>query len=247
MPPSLWNIDQQTATLAVGSLTAQIALDAPERGLQGITLSGEPFEHASLLGVDDGDSSKQTAIRLEDAYVRGNDLVADYAFGTAGPKLRVYRNAASDPAAPDVVALSLTASLRTDLLVDERPLVYSRTAIPTETVQRLDAAGTVHTLHLTSEPTDFSNDETVATLLSCPGNLIYAEMAHPDDVRQSSLTRGQDGAAKLGHELFTERLEKGVIVRARVLGLLLPRNDDTISQIAERYRDFAAMQPPLGA
>jgi hypothetical protein len=44
--------------------------------------------------------------------------------------------------------------------------------------------------------------------------------------------------------LFSQQLEKGVILRARVRGTWLPADRDE-SLAAASYRNFAALDPPL--
>jgi hypothetical protein len=48
----------------------------------------------------------------------------------------------------------------------------------------------------------------------------------------------------LRHRLFLDELEKGVILRGRVRGLLLERERDR-SATAEAYTQFAGSPPPL--
>jgi hypothetical protein len=71
-------------------------------------------------------------------------------------------------------------------------------------------------------------------------------MVHPADFQHDELLRNsvQQQAAYLRHRLFPEPLEKGVILRARVRGVFVPRDGDT--QIAaECFDAFAATEPPL--
>jgi hypothetical protein len=77
----------------------------------------------------------------------------------------------------------------------------------------------------------------------------YAEMVHPADPGRSELHRvskpsPEAAALELRHHLFTAALEKGVILRARVLGVFLERADDEAAA-AGYYQAFAATAPPL--
>ncbi len=49
---------------------------------------------------------------------------------------------------------------------------------------------------------------------------------------------------QLAHQLFAERLEKGVILRARVLGVLVDRDGD-LAAAARHYENFVSAAPPL--
>jgi hypothetical protein len=78
------------------------------------------------------------------------------------------------------------------------------------------------------------------------GGLSYGEMVHPADFRRDELARFNENAStmRVHHRLFDDRLEKGVMLRARVRGVFVPRDDDAHS-IAESYLAFAAAEPPL--
>jgi hypothetical protein len=72
-------------------------------------------------------------------------------------------------------------------------------------------------------------------------------MVHPADFQGTTLdieARPAAALARLQHALFVSRLEKGVILRARVLGLFLARDDD-MSATAEHFSLFSATEPPL--
>jgi hypothetical protein len=78
--------------------------------------------------------------------------------------------------------------------------------------------------------------------------LSYCEIVHPLDFRSSQLSCQPTGsgtaASVLRHRLFAENLEKGVILRARVLGVLLPRDED-VRTAREHLRAFSRSEPPL--
>ena len=76
----------------------------------------------------------------------------------------------------------------------------------------------------------------------------YAEMVHPADQRRSEILPGDsaDGLVTIRHQLFGEPLEKGVIRRARLLALFMPRSGDT-ARVSEASAAFASSAPPLGA
>ena len=78
-------------------------------------------------------------------------------------------------------------------------------------------------------------------------DLCYAEMVHPDDFQNSELTTATDERGPvwtLRHLLFPENLEKGVILRARVLAAWFKR-DDAAHGAAQLFRDFSASALPL--
>jgi hypothetical protein len=77
----------------------------------------------------------------------------------------------------------------------------------------------------------------------------YVEMIHPADEAGGMLSVGgmsgePDHTTCTLHTLFASPLEKGVILRARLRGVFLPRERDT-ELAAEAYRQFLAAPPPL--
>jgi hypothetical protein len=75
-------------------------------------------------------------------------------------------------------------------------------------------------------------------------NYCWLEMIHPSDDCQSVVeTLSRDGV-EIRHELFRRRLEKGVILRARVRGALV-RNTLATEIATTAYERFASAEPPL--
>jgi hypothetical protein len=68
-------------------------------------------------------------------------------------------------------------------------------------------------------------------------------MVHPADARRDRLTRDVAGL-RLIHHLFADELEKGVILRARLRGALLPRADDQRLAL-DAYRGLLDARLPL--
>ena len=78
--------------------------------------------------------------------------------------------------------------------------------------------------------------------------LSYAEIIHPADFHHDEVQwAAPAGSARvrLGHRLFPESLEKGVILR-RVRGIFSSRQND-LEIAAAAYAAFAAAEPPLDA
>ncbi|MCA9100480.1 MAG: hypothetical protein R3C10_14465 [Pirellulales bacterium] len=240
-------------------MTAAVALQQPQRGIQARAVGDTPF-HGDILAISANAGSiaetddvagaadaQPAALQLDEAYVRGHDLVVDYTNAAAALKLRVYWNAEFDPAVPDLVVLTMTASLRTDLL-DVEPVVRGHSRLVPSAIQRLDASLKLVPVDATDAPVDVSADRCLATVFSLPGDVVYAEMAHPADVPRSLLTRSAtDALATLTHEMFAERLEKGVIVRARVQGLVMLAGAEVAARLGHQYHRLTTMAPPLDA
>jgi hypothetical protein len=78
-------------------------------------------------------------------------------------------------------------------------------------------------------------------------NFSYAEIVHPAGAHGTKLQARPEGAGQrvqLGHRLFAERLEKGVILRARALGLWIDRAGDE-DAAAQHFQAFMAAELPL--
>jgi len=76
----------------------------------------------------------------------------------------------------------------------------------------------------------------------------YLEMVHPADFFKAYFERSCEGdVLRSRFELFEERLEKGVLRRARASGLLLRHGQDAESAARECYRRWLASAAPLTA
>ena len=83
-------------------------------------------------------------------------------------------------------------------------------------------------------------------LFRLPGKTFsYLEMADPVDSRCCRLTGHGHGAVGLDRTLFAATLEKGVILRSRLRGILLEQAED-VRHARAAYADFIRSEPPLG-
>jgi hypothetical protein len=76
--------------------------------------------------------------------------------------------------------------------------------------------------------------------------VTYVEMVHPLDFVSSEFTATASNEVEHSTRLFRGPLEKGVILRSRLRGVIVPRSGDVSAAIA-CYREFAASEPPLTA
>jgi hypothetical protein len=102
-------------------------------------------------------------------------------------------------------------------------------------------------IHVDSVGDVATTQGTPCTLFRLPGTgLSYVEMLHPSDLGSHEVSRDPDtGRAVIRHQLFSCPLEKGVILRARLRGALLPRDSDQAAAAA-MFAQFATSDPPLG-
>lgn len=88
--------------------------------------------------------------------------------------------------------------------------------------------------------------ESPLVLFRLPGKTFsYLEMADPVDSRCCRLTGHGHKAVGLDRTLFAATLEKGVILRSRLRGILLERAED-MRHARAAYADFIRSEPPLG-
>ncbi|NUQ61401.1 MAG: hypothetical protein HUU20_02865 [Pirellulales bacterium] len=188
-----------------------------------------------------------------EAYVRANQLVLAYSASEAWPiQLDARWIARTGLAGEPVATWDLIVSVHTDLL-DSRPeLGVVSTLGCSAGLRLLDAAGRFAELDLPTEQTAVIGPAggPGCVLFRFPkGQFSYAEMVHPADFHHDevlTLKSNESCTAKISHRLFVESLEKGVVLRARIRGVVLPRDADC-RLAADAYWAFAAADPPLGA
>lgn len=230
---SRWHVEPVSAKLRLPRFAAALELQRPERGLHAITVDGDPLDDTQLLAVELAlpRVAHQPAIELPtilDSFARGDDIAVTYAERPQpAMQTQVYWRAHQPAGA--IAAVELLVSVQTGLL-DSCPHV--------STSSRL-VEGEVLPLENVAAPG--------ATLFRLHGGkLSYAEVAHPsgDCVSDVHRANSAQGTAHISHRLFQDRLEKGVILRARVLGVLIDQADD--ERLATRMLgDFLRTPMPL--
>jgi hypothetical protein len=241
-----WRLDARTARLRLTRLSAAVHPLEPALGLCELRIDGRPISAACRpLGVELVGGAKRPEPAAVEEYVRGGDLVATYADCPA-PQLRsqIYWRAMSHRTDGAIAAIELMVSVQTSLL-DSSPSLATRSTLSVDGAVRLSSADGAESI--------------AGGMASCclyrlaETPFSYLEMVHPAQSRESASAvpsaagaRG-DAASKhieLRHQLFPERLEKGVILRARVLGVFLDRQGDS-EAAAHHYTAFLAAEPPL--
>lgn len=154
-----------------------------------------------------------------ETYIRGNDFVASFEQPgplPAVPQLYWRVRPRSSTAA---IGIELIVSMRTDLL-DSRPQMSVISEIGNSDAGDL----TLRLLHVSAE-------------------VSYFQLVHPDDFFAVE-ERRIENKRRITTTLFPERMEKGVIRRARICGWFLPAEND-LSLAAELAQEFIAESPPL--
>jgi hypothetical protein len=252
MNSPLWQLHGHSAQLQLAQLTGRIDLSRPAKGLAGLGCQANSLENAHLLGIRISSLPPGQAEAPVECYVRNSDLVAAYDPSDCRP-IQVearWRAVAPSESNGPLVVIELVVSVRTHLL-DGRPEVSVQSAAPAADVLRLTDQRSAEFERLDRRRPCVLDPGggTGCLVFRLPhSDLSYAEMVHPADFLEDRLQGDAESApiAKLSHRLFPSPLEKGVILLARVQGMLLPRSDDT-RVAAERYAAFAVAEPPLGA
>lgn len=246
MPEQPWRLDARKASLRLARLSAVVYPLEPALGLCELQIDGRPISTAcNPLGVDLVGGAKRPSPAAVEEYVRGGDLVATYADCPA-PQLRsqIYWRATSHRTEGAIAAIELVISVQTSLL-DSSPRLATRSTLNVDEAVYLPSAGDAKRVE------EGKSSCCLYRLSETP--FSYAEMVHPAQSQESAVevpaNAGAGGDAgstrlELRHQLFPERLEKGVILRARVLGVFLDRQGD-LEAAARHYAAFLAAEPPL--
>jgi hypothetical protein len=185
---------------------------------------------------------------LSEVYVRGADLVANYARTVSGqftPQI-YWRGRCTAEAA----GVELIISMQTDQLHSD-PTLKTTSQLPAGQLLQVEVTDPPRFRELTTDsaPSASGPGGTDPSLLlfrfaSCP--VSYAEMVYPTDLGCFWLRDrpAEQGGWQCGYRLLHENLEKGVIRRARLAGWLLPREEDGSTAVA-LFQSFLRSPLPL--
>ena len=241
MDAKAWNLEDRWAKLRLGKLAATVDLLEPAPGCTSCG-STAPWHAARLLEVGIGAA---TATQL-DAYVRERDLVVTYEQTDARPFRATSLFAGGLVRGHGALAaIELVLSVQTSLW-DSDPGLTVGSIVPggeclrlvkveEQLVERLSPVAGQGQSGGTSGPCRSRrwSSRSMAPAASCfahaQTDVTYIEMVHPVDFSCSLLNAMPHGLEKhleIRHRLFVQRLEKGVILRARVRSAFVPRHDD---------------------
>jgi hypothetical protein len=241
----MWQLADYTAQLGLPSLTAQINVLEPWRGLLAPHWRSALLPPTvSVLQVDARELIAPNRLPLE-VYVRQRDLIATYAPSEGrNVQTQIYWRAGQ---ADSASTIELILSAQTHLL-DCRPRLLALSTLPAGAVFHLpQEAEQLSELAFDFQARrEFTPGECVPLFLFRPHGAAYsyAEMVQPSDFAGASLELRGEELLRFSHPLFAERLEKGVIRRVRLCGAFLPRDGDLERAVAV-YRNFIAEPLPL--
>ena len=252
MTSPAWQLEGSLARLETAALGATFDAARPSQGLTSISAAGWQLADLRLLAMELPPSVAAEELALTECYARGNDLVTAYQERRAWPveidaTWRAVRSAGQDGV---LGAVELVISVRTSLL-ESRPQLAITTTSPGTPALRLVDPATARYEPVSPAPGRAQAMEPQTgpgcVVLRLPGvPLSYVEMVHPADFRGDRLAADGPEQLELRHHLFQESLEKGVLLRARIRGVLVARDGD-LPAAAACYAAFAAAEPPLGS
>ena len=252
MAPPTWRLERRRARLESAWLAGRVDSTRPDRGLFDVVPAPGSLDEAQLLGLAMPSLDPHQAAAPVEFLARGAELLVAYEASEGWPvrvdaAWRVVTPSAGDEVR---VAIELLLSVRTDA-PDSRPKMAVHSVLAADQVLRAvdPDCGRFDpwTPQSGSSSGTSSSDSFACIVFRLPqGGFSYAQMVHRGDRRQDELMVTDDtSSVSVRHWLFDGSLEKGVILRARVRGLFLPRDRDL--QLAQKcFADFASAEPPLG-
>ena len=247
------------ARLSSDRLQAQLNLQAPQQGLHCLSCdqqspSGTILGLHPVLGLGGVGDSNDSLGPIEDCYVRGDDLIATYSQAEDRPRrTQVSWRFRESAMAEKFAGVEMVVSVQTDSL-NSLPELESETRLAAEEVLHLTDPSNRTAESLQQDLTLRASQGPcciVVRLKDLP--LSYVEMEPALDFHQMQVEVSGNGVpgngvsdkeACLRHRLFSQHLEKGVILRARVCGVFVPRADD-IRTAASFYEQLNREELPL--
>jgi hypothetical protein len=246
----MWKLEGTDGSLELAGTVTRVDVAHPELGF---LFSASNGRFMQLLPAE---VAAPQSLKLAEAYHRGNDLVALYEpLEPHQVQPSIYWRARWDEARQGV-GVEMIVSMQTSLL-DSNPETVVATGMPTGDVwgtvgpqahspeklglQRLEYAQ----FPLALSAHDGSHRPSLVVYQPRDTPFAYVEMVHPGDFVATQVDLNKWGESWATTRLFRERLEKGVIRRARIAGWHLPRKSDVLGSARELYNQFAAEPLPL--
>ncbi|MCU0877340.1 MAG: hypothetical protein MUF06_06095 [Pirellulaceae bacterium] len=233
-PLAPWKLEKHVGHLALGPLAGRVQIEGGVVSFRLDAWQGRPQDRFDVFVL----GAPLAQWKLEEAYVRGSDLVATYA---KTPPYHVAPQAywrATWIAEWEAVKLELVLSVQTDLLDSQPRCTIESGGQATSLWMAGEFDGSAFREWSTAAPTSAGAGDAspqLYVLRNEQAGFSYAELVHPMDFVAASIdadlgTTG--GIFSVRSTLFPERLEKGVIRRARVGGWFLPLENDLAAAAA---------------
>ncbi|QDU93212.1 hypothetical protein [Lignipirellula cremea] len=226
----MWNLSADLAHWKSADLALTIDLKRPEHGLQSLAINGDPID-ACLLQIIPPGRSESRPETVIDAYPRGRDLVATYA---QTPQRTVRPQAYWSPGSDaGFCSIEITLSMQSSLL---------QSTPQTEVCSRFSAdCGPTQLLDLGGQSVERPGPN-VAFVRQISELHRYAQFALPADYAGAAIDDASGSIWR--HRFFPDSLEKGVIRRCRLLGVLFTVKTP-LNQLTEHLQAWVAAPPRL--
>ena len=250
MPSNLWQLDSTTAHLSLGGVAATLTLNRPALGLHDWLIDGTRLLGFHTLAV----AWPRPALvdrSYEDCYARDGDLVVTYS-EQGEPPLRTQVYWAQFQRCQTARLRRWNCCWPCRRVSGKAPQTSRPRAslLASQAFQLIDLEnGRFESLIPWPERTPESQSERAPCFLfRLPGGQYsYAEMSEPgprEITDWDGWLAGVDLRFRLEHRLFGDQLEKGVILKGRIGGVLLPRAGD-FAAAARYYQAFLNAPLPL--
>lgn len=245
----MWRLDKDQAFFSGRCGAVRLELTRPDRGLRDLIYRDQRPSGEFLQLAFSWIEPTTPALEIADAYVRDEDLVVSYRPNSAGIHAQLYWRPLMVADERGGLCLELWISVQTDFL-DSDPRVATTSLIPHATAWRMTSATTRLFAPCevpSSGPIAFSRQTGPGVLLvrAAQEPWCYAEMVHPLDFGDARLEPTSD-SCRWGFLLLSDRLEKGVLRRARLRFLWAPRAEgEALTRLC--YEDFVHSRLPLTA
>lgn len=245
--PATWQIGAQSAEVRCADLSAKLEFSQAARGLYDVRWGDQALVDGDLMGVRlvertaCGQTVPRTRWLIADCYSRAADLVVTFAAEGASPvRWQVYWTASVAIVAGERCPMfDVRVSVQTSALDTHLECLLS-SRLPDCEVSRSAVDGGESPCFLLRPSKSPVASLTAGTGAIAPAR-TYIEMVHPADIRNTEMAAD---APSLRHHLFDTDLEKGVIVRARARGLVVPRARD-VEIASAAWQAFVSEPPPL--
>ncbi len=251
MVPSPWQLDERRASLQLPEGSAVLDTVRPGNGMR-LTTSRHPNCTVFKIHGDGLDSPLEATdpdTAIPDTYVRGNDLVVTFGKTRELPfSLQTYWRAIAPRSEGIHWGLELILSAQT-LRIQSHARVCVESLLNGTEILNLRNHGQpdFETLDPVRGPLVLTpSDRTGCFVFRAENALLsYVEMIHPLDFTTSKLERlGDTPLWSLSHTTVNHWMEKGVILRGRLRGILVPRQQD-LEFAGKAYEDFCAAKLSL--
>lgn len=255
----MWQLSDTNATCSSDAFNASLDLQHPERGLRQITLPHQSHAHqslanASLLEVHPNAVTSGPALELQEAYQRGNDLVASYASQAKDvrPQFRWRVTAGTASGWGGGLMIEMLISIHSDRL-DADPGLHIQSRVPAQSCEMFQApnkpAAEVFYPSETSPSmeADCSGASCAFLLHVINPSLDFGLIVPTVDVVAAGLWGDAAGGLITSRiSFFGGRLEKGVLRRTQLRLIAAPAKSAG-DLLATQWTDMLMTPPPLSA